>query len=165
MSSQSFRRSKWVREKLEEGDPPRAVGKGGVQKPACLPACLALGVHFSARVWSLSIPLPHRETGWLPSPKSVICGPTSHSVPGVPSLRKHQKLPARAHGSGSPLRTRGPFPHPTILLAILLHSMLLGRCILPFRPPRRSQRSLEPLTRTPWLKCPRRKWSGEWGGG
>lgn len=37
------------------------------RSPRNLPACLSLGVHFSARVWSLSIPLPHMETGWLPS--------------------------------------------------------------------------------------------------
>lgn len=73
---------------MEEDDPHAPTGR---EESRNLPACLALGVHFSARVWSLSVPLPHRETGWLPSPKPVICDPTSHSVPGVPSLRKHQK--------------------------------------------------------------------------
>lgn len=53
--------------------PPHAPT--GREESRNLPACLALGVHFSARVWSLSIPFPHPETGWLPSPKPVICDP------------------------------------------------------------------------------------------
>lgn len=127
----------------------------GRSPETCLLACLALGVHFSALVWVLSFPLPHLDTGCFPSPKRVICDPTSYTVVG--SIKNNWGWESTVLGLPFSRRTLPAPNYPAT------HS-------LPYVPGKGRLPSLGGLRETlslssglPWLKCPRRKCNG--GGG